>query len=86
MPRKPPTLSPVDPGAGELSIDQLVADGVLRTAKEAMAFVGVKSNEFARLVRTKAFPSWKAGRCRVFPVNGLRAYLARQARQQGVGA
>lgn len=83
MPRKPPKLMPVDPGPAELTLDQLVADGVAKKS-EALRLLSVSETRLKQLVRRGLIVSWKDGRDRVYPRVGLRAYLATTAREQGV--
>lgn len=82
--RRTANVAPIDPDPNALTADQLVAEGLCSGA-EAASFLSVSERQLRRLARTKAVPSWRAGKNRVYPLVGLKAYAAKQAREQGVG-
>lgn len=85
MPRRAPVFQPVDPTPAVLTADQLAVDGVVKRP-EAMKLLKCGETQLKRLIREKKVVSYKRGKDRLFPVAGLRAFIATELREAGVAS
>lgn len=49
--------------------------------KQACELLGVEKNKVYELLKTGELPSFKDGNCRLIPMSGIEAYLARKLTQ-----
>lgn len=50
--------------------------------KQACELLGVEKNTVYRLIKTGEIPSFRDGNCRLIPMAGIKAYLARKLTQE----
>ncbi|VTR96063.1 unnamed protein product [Gemmata massiliana] len=77
MPRKPPALTPIDPGPRELTLEEMCTDGAL-PIRAAAAFIGVGLSTMRQLVDAKEVPSLKVRAKVMVPKRALVLYLAKK--------